>query len=202
MTEVEQTRLFAKFSQGSPRTHVKYGGSGLGLHICRLLANLMGGEITCESTAGSGSIFKFSIQFEAIEGNDPRVTSLSVVDGQGLSDETPVQIPSTFPKTEDCVQEPAEQRLAATNMNTPEPMTDCDLSSSQRAKITILLVEDNLINQKILAKQLRKTGRYELLIANHGLEALTIMEKAQLEGTPIDVCLCDVSRCSSNTAIH
>ena len=62
LTSEEQQRLFSRFAQGSTRTHVKYGGSGLGLFISRELAELQGGEIGFSSTPGIGSTFCFYIK--------------------------------------------------------------------------------------------------------------------------------------------
>lgn len=42
LDEVQRTLLFRRFAQSSPRTHVQYGGSGLGLFICRQLTELQG----------------------------------------------------------------------------------------------------------------------------------------------------------------
>jgi signal transduction histidine kinase len=56
LSEDEKTRLFHRFSQASPRTHVQYGGSGLGLFISRELTELQGGEIGVASTEGAGSM--------------------------------------------------------------------------------------------------------------------------------------------------
>lgn len=44
LDEKEETLLFQRFSQASPRTHVQYGGSGLGLFISRELTELQGGN--------------------------------------------------------------------------------------------------------------------------------------------------------------
>lgn len=54
---VDQTRLFSRFQQVDSSTTRRYGGSGLGLSICRELAELMGGSVIVESQAGKGSRF-------------------------------------------------------------------------------------------------------------------------------------------------
>ena len=51
----EKTRLFNRFSQANPRTHIEYGGSGLGLFISRELTERQGGEIGLRSVDGEGS---------------------------------------------------------------------------------------------------------------------------------------------------
>ncbi|KAJ3174897.1 hypothetical protein HK101_010805 [Irineochytrium annulatum] len=61
MTEGEKTKLFQQFSQASCKTYTEYGGSGLGLFICKRLVELMGGSIDVESEKGKGSTFKFEV---------------------------------------------------------------------------------------------------------------------------------------------
>ncbi len=58
----EETKIiFERFSQADSSTTRKYGGTGLGLPICRKIAHLFGGEVYCKSKPGEGSIFYFTL---------------------------------------------------------------------------------------------------------------------------------------------
>jgi signal transduction histidine kinase/CheY-like chemotaxis protein len=63
-----KAKLFQEFSQVDETTTRLYGGTGLGLFICKELCELMGGSVSVESTAGSGSTF--TAKFRAQQSED------------------------------------------------------------------------------------------------------------------------------------
>lgn len=78
----KRKNLFQAFSQIDYSITREYGGTGLGLVICRKLAMLMGGDISLDETVNTGSRFVFSNTFEVAK-------NINKIDDQNLSEIRP-----------------------------------------------------------------------------------------------------------------
>lgn len=177
LTSTEMQRLFKRFSQASAKTHVTYGGSGLGLYICRELAEKQGGGVGVASRRSEGSVFAFYIETRHALGPErtPDQHSLHPSDvGAALSKRLE---PSsrTQPSVEATDRPPSSGRGAKFSVLPYRPSTK--IPTQQQRTFHVLLVEDNIINQKVLAKQLR-AAKCTVTVANHGKEALAKLQQA------------------------
>ncbi|QIW97231.1 hypothetical protein AMS68_002749 [Peltaster fructicola] len=164
MTATESAKLFHKFAQASPKTYAEYGGSGLGLFICKQLCQLQGGAIGVASRLGAGTTFAFYITASRCSPPE-ETTKLAAIDESSQSNHAALTSPV------------AKHRR--------------DLTAHP---YHILLVEDNLINQRVLRTMLER-AHYTVQVANHGLEALDYIMKthwSKPDGVQLDVVLLDI----------
>jgi signal transduction histidine kinase/CheY-like chemotaxis protein len=159
LTAPETKKLFRLFAQASPKTYTKYGGSGLGLFISRQLVEMQGGEIGVRSESGCGSTFQFYIQTRRAERPEDG-EARAVMDFQLLA-------------REDALREACADDLPGLR----ETVVEQTHVAPVGRQLHILVVEDNLVNQKVVAKQLRKEGHI-VSVANHGGEALEFIRRS------------------------
>ncbi|KAJ9651878.1 hypothetical protein H2198_008876 [Neophaeococcomyces mojaviensis] len=169
LEQSEMTKLFGRFQQATEKTHIKYGGSGLGLFISRELTETQGGEIGVLSQRGKGTTFAFYVKSRRAEAPDDSAL----------------------------MPQPAQPHKSATDALRRTASSNAEKGIQERLRV--LLVEDNVINAKVLTKQLEK-AECEVHVANHGMEALDFLRKTKAwegiqdeqDATDIDVCLMDV----------
>ena len=160
----EKELLFQRFSQVSPRTHVQYGGSGLGLFISRTLAEMQGGGIGVASESGVGSTFAFYIL--------ARRTAKPEMPSSTMSSPRPMAHPPTNRSLQDNY---ANSTPPPTDLLTPSPDTP---KVQPTQPVHVLIVEDNIINQTVLKKQLI-AQKWVVHVANHGGEALDFLRTSR-----------------------
>jgi two-component system sensor histidine kinase/response regulator len=135
---------------------------GLGLVICKKLAEIMGGNISVKSQPGQGSIFTFTAVFSpALK---PKHSPLNT----GSAENDKKVILSKIGKKE----ESKSQELSET--------------FSREFPLRILVAEDNEINQKLILRILSKLG-YEAGLAHNGKEVLEMADLSSYDLILMDV---------------
>lgn len=192
----ELDHLFQRFQQASPKTYAQYGGSGLGLWISKELCAKLGGQIGVASTVTSdksthGSTFAFYVQAprcasptaqqQQIETDNNVETARKVSLDEVKIYMSPLpsaQKEPTDTHTQLSVKSPHEK--AITNGTSSSSSFSSDLPTPV---VRLLVVEDNLINQKVMRKQLLRAG-FEVAVANHGKEALECIYPTSTSSPP------------------
>ncbi|KAJ6089216.1 hypothetical protein N7499_004063 [Penicillium canescens] len=198
-----QMRLFERFNQATPRTEGIYGGSGLGLHVSRKLCHLHGGEIGVSSKKGEGSTFSFFFRVrKAAYAGAEGVSKVCVSDVDKLSHDIQAlgrELSEVEGSTQN-VQIPEEPSLNQVDelrrggpMDGKTTNTDKiarqvifrDIGSHQSHKEQntgrrILVVEDNIINRRILSRKLGSLG-FQIVEVKNGQEALDKFQNSKID---------------------
>jgi len=76
--------LFEKFTQADNSNTRRFGGTGLGLALCRELAQMMRGDIEVSSVEGQGSVFTATLPLASIAVDGTAATGVEMDDGRPL----------------------------------------------------------------------------------------------------------------------
>ncbi|TVY23843.1 Hybrid signal transduction histidine kinase K [Lachnellula hyalina] len=162
-------KLFKPFSQADASTARKYGGSGLGLSICKsLVESMMGGHIHLESIENRGTTAWFTVTFKKIDESTQKTPTLH----NGMEQRRDPMAKYS----------PVVQSTAAYS----------DYSHIPREELRICVAEDNRINQRIAIQFLQKLGYKHVHAYDNGLEAVEGLRKKAEENEPYHIILMDV----------
>lgn len=129
ITKEQLSRLFQPFSQADSSTARSYGGSGLGLSICKaMIENVLGGKIWIESEPGIGTTVFFQLSFQKAPKNSTAPASIRI-------------------STKD--PDPMANWSRSSDPNAEKRASFCDLSKIPREELRVCIAEDNPINRKI-----------------------------------------------------
>ncbi|MCJ1477411.1 hypothetical protein MMC13_006082 [Lambiella insularis] len=171
ITQEQSSRLFTPFSQADSSTQRSYGGSGLGLSICKALIEVLEGKIWLESQLGVGTTVSFTLTF-------PKVSKQPNHPEQLISAKEPDPM-ATW--SSDVTNSPSR----------PSSAPILDLSKIPRDQLRICIAEDNPINQKIAVSFVTKLG-YQCQAFSDGMQAVESLRQKSREGCPYHLVLMDV----------
>lgn len=183
MLDSQLARLFTPFDQTSNDIAAQYGGSGLGLSICRDLVRLMDGRLTTRSQPDKGSIFTVALTLLPAETSAvravPAALNLPYIPAAILCADILQDDPSGAPVLS--VAEPAAAFIPAPAPEEPDESEDID-----EAPLRILIVDDHEINRRAI--QLILQGfNCDISMAIDGRSALEIADHSAFDVIFMDV---------------
>ncbi|KAJ9654108.1 Chk1 protein kinase [Neophaeococcomyces mojaviensis] len=171
ITAEQLSRLFQPFSQADSSTARSYGGSGLGLSICKaMIENVLGGKIWIESEPDKGTTVFFQLTFQKA----PKDSSVP----------TDMRIATKDP-------DPMANWSRSSGPGSEAKASFCDLSKVPREEIRVCIAEDNAINRKIAVSFVTKIG-LQCEAYEDGQQAYEALQRASKEGKPFHIVLMDV----------
>eukprot|EP01104_Vermistella_antarctica_P009728 TRINITY_DN2520_c0_g1_i1.p1 TRINITY_DN2520_c0_g1~~TRINITY_DN2520_c0_g1_i1.p1 ORF type:complete len:962 (+),score=134.14 TRINITY_DN2520_c0_g1_i1:368-3253(+) len=178
--------IFDDFQQADTSTTRKYGGSGLGLSICKRLANIMGGDSWVESELGVGSSFYFSLRCGNADNVPGTCFQFDDADTMGVDHEARVRNVIALGSS----PEHAAHSASISAEVEPSPVNPRDATPAPSPPLQppcLLVIDDNPLNTKLAQRLVMKLG-CECVVATSGLEG-----QQKLNETAFDLVFLDIN---------
>ena len=134
MSQTDVTRLFQPFTQADASTTRRYGGSGLGLSICKRLVEALSGNIGMRSEPGQGADFWFQLPLRTLRQSTTTTSGSATPAYQGkhilLVDDQPLSLEmlGQYLQAAGMICQQADGGLAAIHLLSSQPqLPDCIL---------------------------------------------------------------------------
>ncbi|WP_286186127.1 ATP-binding protein [Acidovorax cavernicola] len=186
MTAAQQKALFEPFTQADSSIARRFGGTGLGLALCRRLTGLMGGDIQVVSAPGKGSTFLVTLPLPAAPALLARAPAPSTADAQAGTTTAHILVVDDHPANRELVKMQLET-LGYTSDQASGGLQALDLFATRRHDLVITDINMPGMDGYTLARALRAQGSRVPIVA---LTAdVAVHERERCESAGIDTAL-------------
>ncbi|WP_230659359.1 GAF domain-containing hybrid sensor histidine kinase/response regulator [Psychrobacter sp. I-STPA10] len=167
--------IFDAYNQAKKSTYRIYGGTGLGLSVCKKFIDCMHGIIRADSKIGEGTVFSIFLPLSFIQEEDHKKIYFNDYH-EDMRDADTLASMATLAQFEESL-----------NASLTQPPADNDDNKGVQCSGEVLLVEDDTVSALVAKKSLEKGG-YHVTYVSNGQDAVNLLSNPDYD---FDVVLMD-----------